>query len=182
MTPHSAAATSDRYPGRCLPRSPSNGRTTAMVMLAENYQYVIGGDPDRDTIDLAVLDTATGRVRGHLADAADGAGYRRCSRGLPRTLRAGGSGHWKAPAASPPGCSCSSSTRVKRSSKSVHSSGPAERRTIASTPSALLARRCPATSRAHPDLAVYGKPCGWYSLAGKEFWSVAPRPSTNSRA
>jgi Transposase len=48
-----------------------------MVMLAENYQYVIGGDPDRDTIDLAVLDTATGRVRGHLADAADGAGYRR---------------------------------------------------------------------------------------------------------
>jgi transposase len=48
-----------------------------MVMLAENYEYVIGGDPDRDTIDLAVLDTATGRVRAHLAGTADGAGYRR---------------------------------------------------------------------------------------------------------
>ncbi len=24
-----------------------------MVMLAEHYDYVIGGDPDRDTIDLA---------------------------------------------------------------------------------------------------------------------------------
>jgi transposase len=48
-----------------------------MVMLAENYEYVIGGDPDRDTIDLAVLDTATGRVRAHLIGAADGAGYRR---------------------------------------------------------------------------------------------------------
>ena len=28
-----------------------------MVMLAEDYDFVIGGDPDRDTVDLAVLDT-----------------------------------------------------------------------------------------------------------------------------
>lgn len=48
-----------------------------MVMLAEQYDFVIGGDPDRDTIDLAVLDTGAGRVLAHLADAADGAGYRR---------------------------------------------------------------------------------------------------------
>ncbi len=48
-----------------------------MVMLAEHYDFVIGGDPDRDTIDLAVLDTGAGRVLAHLADAADGAGYRR---------------------------------------------------------------------------------------------------------
>lgn len=48
-----------------------------MVTLAEHYDFVIGGDPDRDTIDLAVLDTATGQVRAHLADSADGAGYRR---------------------------------------------------------------------------------------------------------
>ncbi len=48
-----------------------------MVMLAEQYEFVIGGDPDRDTIDLAVLDTGAGRVHAHLADAADGAGYRR---------------------------------------------------------------------------------------------------------
>jgi len=48
-----------------------------MVMLAENYDFVIGGDPDRDTIDLAVLDTGAGRVQAHLADSADGPGYRR---------------------------------------------------------------------------------------------------------
>lgn len=48
-----------------------------MTMLAEDYDFVIGGDPDRDTIDLAILDTGTGRVHAHLADAADGAGYQR---------------------------------------------------------------------------------------------------------
>ena len=48
-----------------------------MVMLAEHYDFVIGGDPDRDTIDLAVLDTGAGRVHAHVADAANGAGYRR---------------------------------------------------------------------------------------------------------
>jgi len=48
-----------------------------MVMLAENYDFVIGGDPDRDTIDLAVLDTSAGRVQAHLADSADGPGYDR---------------------------------------------------------------------------------------------------------
>ena len=46
-------------------------------MLAEQYDFVIGGDPDRDTIDLAVLDTGTGRVRAHVADTADAAGYHR---------------------------------------------------------------------------------------------------------
>jgi transposase len=46
-------------------------------MLAEHYNFVIGGDPDRDTIDLAVLDTGTGRVHAHVAETADGAGYRR---------------------------------------------------------------------------------------------------------
>lgn len=48
-----------------------------MVMLAEHYDAVIGGDPDRDTVDLAVVDTATGGMRAHLADTADGPGYRR---------------------------------------------------------------------------------------------------------
>jgi transposase len=46
-------------------------------MLAEQYRYVIGGDPDRDTIDLAVVETATGGVRAHLADSTDAAGYQR---------------------------------------------------------------------------------------------------------
>ena len=34
-----------------------------MVMLAEHYDYVIGGDPDRDTIDLAVVAPAAGASR-----------------------------------------------------------------------------------------------------------------------
>lgn len=45
--------------------------------LAEDYDYVIGGDPDRDTIDLAVLDTATGGIRAHIEAPADGACYAR---------------------------------------------------------------------------------------------------------
>lgn len=48
-----------------------------MVMLAEHYDYVIGGDLDRDSIDLAVLDTGTGRVRGQVSDRAEGPGYAR---------------------------------------------------------------------------------------------------------
>lgn len=48
-----------------------------MGMLTENFDFVIGGDPDRDTVDFAVLDSATGRVHAHLADPPDGAGYRR---------------------------------------------------------------------------------------------------------
>ena len=48
-----------------------------MAMLAEEYDFVIGGDPDRDTIDLAVIDTATGALAAHIADTADGPGYAR---------------------------------------------------------------------------------------------------------
>jgi transposase len=48
-----------------------------MVMVAELYDYVIGGDPDRDTIDLAVLDATTGAVRAQIVECADGRGYAR---------------------------------------------------------------------------------------------------------
>jgi transposase len=48
-----------------------------VVMLADQYDHVIGGDPDRDSIDLAVLETATGTVHGHRSDQADGQGYQR---------------------------------------------------------------------------------------------------------
>ncbi len=48
-----------------------------MTMLAEDYDYSSVVDPDRDTIDFAVLDTGAGGVRAHLAEAADGAGYAR---------------------------------------------------------------------------------------------------------
>jgi transposase len=49
-------------------------------MLAEQYEYVIGGDPDRDTIDLAVVDAVTGAALGYYADQADAAGYHRLLR------------------------------------------------------------------------------------------------------
>ena len=48
-----------------------------MPMLAETHDYVIGGDPDRDTIDLAVLHTGTGAVRAHIAASAAADGYLR---------------------------------------------------------------------------------------------------------
>jgi transposase len=48
-----------------------------MVMLADHYDFIIGGDPDRDTIDLAILDAVTGRVHTQYSDAADGPAYRR---------------------------------------------------------------------------------------------------------
>lgn len=51
-----------------------------MSTLIDDYDYVIGGDPDRDTVDLAVLDTATGRQLAHLVGPADGPGYTRMLR------------------------------------------------------------------------------------------------------
>lgn len=76
-----------------------------MVMLAEDYDYVIGGDPDRDTIGLAVVDTATGGIRGHVVDRADGAGYARLlawarKRAPGRRAWAGGTGSFAAGLAS----------------------------------------------------------------------------------
>jgi len=51
-----------------------------MAMLADDYEYVIGGDPDRDTVDLVVVETSTGAARAHLEIPTDGAGYRRVQR------------------------------------------------------------------------------------------------------
>jgi transposase len=48
-----------------------------VVRLAEHDNYIIGGDPDRDTVDLAVVDTATGGLRAHMCERTDGAGYAR---------------------------------------------------------------------------------------------------------
>ena len=48
-----------------------------MVMLADHYDYVIGGDPDRDSVDLAVIDTRTGGIQAQIAAPADGPGYQR---------------------------------------------------------------------------------------------------------
>lgn len=48
-----------------------------MVMLADHYDFVIGGDPDRDTVDLAIIDTRTGTIRAQITGPADGPGYQR---------------------------------------------------------------------------------------------------------
>ena len=73
-----------------------------MVMLAEHYDFIIGGDPDRDTIDLAILDAVTGRVHTQDSDAADGPAYRRMLAWAVRCAPAAASGRWREPAASPP--------------------------------------------------------------------------------
>ncbi len=140
-----------------------------MVMLAEQFEFVIGGDPDRDTIDLAVLDTGAGRVHAHLVDAADGAGYRRMltwavAHAPGRRIWAlEGTGSFAA------GWSCSSPRPVKRLSRSAPSSGPVERRMIGSMRSGPLGKPSRATSRAHPELVACGRRFGWYSLAEKGF-------------
>jgi transposase len=78
VTRHSVAAVNDLLSGLGVNRIRQlDERTMAMTTLADDYDYVIGGDPDRDTIDLAVLDTATGGLRAHLEESADGAGYAR---------------------------------------------------------------------------------------------------------
>ena len=77
-----------------------------MTMLAEDYDYVIGGDPDRDTIDLAVLDSATGGVRAHpRLPRADRRRIRRqVSSGRANMHLVVGSGRWKGRGASPLVC------------------------------------------------------------------------------
>ncbi len=37
---------------RPVPTALALGKDNRMVMLAEHYDFIIGGDPDRDTIDL----------------------------------------------------------------------------------------------------------------------------------
>ena len=73
-----------------------------MVMLAEHYDFVIGGDPDRDTIDLAVLDTATGRVR------------RRDARGRNRRPRLPADAGLGQPGSRPPGLGVGRNRQLRR--------------------------------------------------------------------
>ena len=74
-----------------------------MVMLAEHYDYVIGGDPDRDTIDLAVVTAPAGRVVAHRSDQTGEAGYLRLVNWGRERGRDAESGRWKARAVSLPG-------------------------------------------------------------------------------
>jgi hypothetical protein len=76
VTLHSAAATGDLFQAGAVQDQLTEGQRQ-MVMLAEHYDFIIGGDPDRDTIDLAILDAVTGRVHTQYSDAADGPAYGR---------------------------------------------------------------------------------------------------------
>src|SRR5512135_2827662 len=48
-----------------------------MARLAEDYDYVLGGDPDRDSVDVVVVKAATGGVLAPVSDRADEDGYTR---------------------------------------------------------------------------------------------------------
>ncbi|MFC3241732.1 hypothetical protein ACFOJ6_04525 [Gordonia humi] len=154
-----------------------------MAMLAEDYDFVIGGDPDRDTIDLAVLDTGTGRVLAHVAEAADGAGYERmltwADEHAPgrRIWALEGTGSF---AASLAAVLIDADETVAEVGALKRSHGA--KKTIVSTLSAPHARHWLEMSRARREPAAYAKRYEWYSLVGKVFWSAGPRPSTSSRA
>jgi hypothetical protein len=127
-------------------------------MLAEDYEYVIGGDPDRDTIDLAVLDTATGRTRAHLAAPADGAGYGRmldwASQHAPgrRVWALEGTGSFAA------GLADALAGPARTSSRLVPSSAAGRQRTTGSTPCAPRAAQWPVTTRPARGLAACERP------------------------
>ena len=153
-----------------------------MVMLAEQYEYVIGGDPDRDTIDIAVLDTATGVVRGHRSDDADAHGYRQLldwAIGLApgrRVWALEGTGSFAA------GLATMLARPVRTLSKSAGANVSGARKTIASTPSARRALRLLASTRLRRGRAACARRCGRFLLPGRGSWSAGRRRSTSSRA
>ena len=154
-----------------------------MVMLAEHYDFVIGGDPDRDTIDLAVLDAATGRVRAHLADRPTVPAIAGCSAWAERA-RAGrrvwaleGTGSFAAGLVAVLAEAGEDVVEIRAPS------GPAAPRTTGSTPIRAARTALSRDASGAPRVPVAcGRRCAWCSPAGKGFWSAAPRPSTNSRA
>jgi transposase len=132
-----------------------------MVMLAKQYDYVIGSDPDRDTIDLAVLDTATGGARAHLADSTDAAGYSRMlawsEQHAPaqRVWALEGTGRFAAGLA----------TFLAEAGEQVVEIGGVKRaqelRTTGSTRCARPARPCPASSKPARVLAACVRHFAW---------------------
>jgi len=122
-----------------------------MVMLAEHYEYVIGGDPDRDTIDLAVVTAPAGRVVAHRSDQTGEAGYLRLlnwgrEQGPGRRVWAlEGTGSFAA------GFVTVLARRPARtSSRSPAVAGHKERRATASTQSRLPGPRSPVSNRPPP--------------------------------
>ncbi len=97
---HTAAATGDLFQAGAVQDHLTKGQGQ-MVMLMEYYDFVIGGNPDRDTMDLAILEAGTGRVRDQTADRTDGPAYYACWPGRISMLRGAASGLWRASIASP---------------------------------------------------------------------------------
>lgn len=150
-----------------------------MVMLAEDYDYVIGGDPDRDTIDLAVVDTATGGVRGHIADTADGPGYRRLLDWTVahapgrRVWALEGTGSFAAGLADVLTRAGEDVVEITGSRRTRGAKN--DRIDAAAAARTALAREHQATPRA----ADYAKPSARSSRPDRRSWSVGPRRSTS---
>ncbi|WP_406079112.1 hypothetical protein [Micromonospora sp. NBC_00858] len=150
-------------------------------MLAEHYDFVIGGDPDRDTIDLAILDTVTGGVRGHLADRADGPGYLRllawAREHAPgrRVWALEGTGSFAAGLVmvlAEAGEDIVEITGGKRSRGAKN-----DRIDAVQAARTALARK----TKPRPVNGACVKRCVRFSLPGRQSWSAEPKRSTNSR-
>ena len=153
-----------------------------MVMLSKLYDFVIEGDPDRDTIDLAVLDAATGGVLAHTAERADGAGYARllewAQQQAPgrRVWALEGTGSFAAGLAA---------VLAEADEDVVEVTGTKRGRGAKSDRIDAVQAARTALAREHqaaPPAEVYARRCVKFWLPARRFWSVAPRPSTSSRA
>ena len=119
-----------------------------MTMLAEEYDFVIGGDPtatlstSQYSIPQPVVST---RTLQHRRTAPDTPAYWPGRAGMHPV---DGSGRWRGPEASPPDCPTYWRRPVRTSPKSAASNGPAARRMIASTRSVRHAVRWRANIRA----------------------------------
>ncbi len=181
VTLHSAAATVTSSQAGVDTRQSEEG-TTAMPMLAEQYDYVIGGDPDRDTIDLAVLDATSAGVRAHLAQTADGAGYVRmlswARQHAPgaRVWALEGTGNYGAGIASflaEAGEDVVEIDRVKR----VRRGGKNDQIDAVRAAREALSREI----QVNPASVGCGRRCGSCSPLDTRCWSAARKRSTNSK-
>ena len=148
-----------------------------MVMLAEHYDFVIGGDPDRDTIDLAVLDTGGGRVQAHTADSADGAGYRRMLAWASE--HAAGRRIWALEGTG--SFAAGLVVFLTAAGETVVEVGALKRARGAKNDriDAIRAAREALSREEQAAPRACGRRCGWFSPAEKGFCSAGPRRSTS---
>jgi hypothetical protein len=150
-----------------------------MTRLAEDHDYVVGGDPDRDTIDLA---TATGSIHAHIEASADGDGYARmlawAGRHAPgrRAWALEGTGSFAAGLAGELALAGQDAVEVGALRLAR------VRRTTASTRSGPAGPRWPGSTSPVPASEGCVKRQGPWQRPATRCWSAAPRPSANSRA